>query len=51
MIFLLQNMGIFLNIGAWLAMMLFAGGGLVFLYTFFTDLSGRWWAAFLGQRC
>lgn len=48
-IFLLQNMGFFVNIGAWLAMVLFGAGGFVFLYTFLTDLEGRWWAAIPGS--
>ncbi|HRW06622.1 MAG TPA: hypothetical protein P5121_16070 [Caldilineaceae bacterium] len=48
-IFLLQNMGFFVNIGAWLAMVLFGTGGFVFLYVFLTDFKGRWWAAIPGS--
>lgn len=48
LIFLLQNMGFFSNIGAWLAMVLFATGGFAFLYTFLTNLHERWWAAIPG---
>jgi len=47
-IFLLQNMGFFVNIGAWLAMVLFGAGGFAFLFVFLTDLKGRWWAAIPG---
>ncbi len=47
-IFLLQNMGIFVHVGAFLAMALFATGGLVFLYFFLTALQERWWAAIPG---
>ena len=48
LVFLLHNMGFFFNIGPLFAMMLFAGGGLVFLYTFLSDLTHRWWAAIPG---
>jgi hypothetical protein len=47
-VFLLQNMGIFVNIGELMGMGLFAAGGLLFLYLFLTDLPGRWWAAIPG---
>lgn len=47
-IFLLQNMGIFVHLGPFLAMALFATGGLAFLYLFLTALQERWWAAIPG---
>ncbi len=47
-LFLLQNMGIFVNIGELMGMGLFAAGGLLFLYLFLTDLTERWWAAIPG---
>jgi hypothetical protein len=47
-IFLLQNFGFFIDIGAWLAMALFTAGGLGFLFVFLTDLRRRWWAAIPG---
>lgn len=47
-IFLLQNLGFFVNIGAWIAMVLFATGGAAFLFAFLTNLRERWWAAIPG---
>ncbi len=47
-LFLLQKVGLFVNIGPFLAMALFAAGGLVFFYLFLTALRERWWAAIPG---
>lgn len=47
-VFLLQNMGFFENIGPLFAVLLFGVGGVVFLSVFLTNLSERWWAAIPG---
>jgi len=49
LIFLLQKMGFYLNLGPFFAMGLFAGGGLLFLTLFLTALRQRWWAAIPGS--
>ena len=46
--FLLQNFGFFVAISAFLAMALFALGGLAFLFVFLTHPQDRWWAAIPG---
>lgn len=47
-IFLLQNMGFYLNLGPLVAVFLFSAGGLIFLFTFLTNFRERWWAAIPG---
>jgi hypothetical protein len=46
--FLLQNLGLFAGFSAFIWVILFAAGGLFFLYIFLKDRHDTWWAAIPG---